>query len=110
MLLPLTGCGDVKRSSRYYEPIIVGHTAKHGNVPIPVLKTPPKRPYQVVGKMVFETDEGINFVYRSLRYNARVNGADAVIMRMTPKRPDLMDAFVEAQMIVFPQQIEQTRH
>lgn len=99
--LTLSGC-SIQRSSRYYFPMVVRtYPSKPSNVRIPILEHPPKRPYLVIGRMAFETDDGINFVYRSLQYNASKNGADAVIMRLTPKRRDLMDVFVEAQMIVF---------
>ena len=118
-ILILSGC-TVQGTSDYYMPVIA-HTfpPKPKDAPIPILDQPPKRPYLVIGRMAFQTDNGLKFVHESLQYNARRNGADAVILRLSSRRQDMMDVVtklaanmsmysmgqdqfsVEAEMIIF---------
>lgn len=48
---------------------------------IPILGKPPGRSHDVIGRMAFASTRGWPFMRQSLLYNARTNGADAVILR-----------------------------
>lgn len=83
----LSGCASVKDTARFY----VAYTPKvyppkPPDTPIPILGKVPKEPHTVIGGLKFESDQGWNFMRRSMIYNAQVNGADAVILKGTNER------------------------
>lgn len=47
---------------------------------IPLLGKKPEIPFRVIGKFQWETLHGWGFIRKCLEYNARINGADAVIL------------------------------
>ncbi len=100
-VLVFSGC-SIQRTSRHYFPL-VAHTypAKPSTVQVPILDKPPKQHYLPIGKMNFETDNGMGFIYQSMQYNARKHGADAVILQTKPKPTDSEDVLVNALMIKY---------
>lgn len=84
----LGGCASVKSTAIYYTP----YTAKYyppkpPDAPIPILgKAPSGERYKAIGRLAFETDQGWNFLRRSMIYNAQANGADAVILKNVNSR------------------------
>jgi hypothetical protein len=86
----LSGCASVKDTARFY----VAYTPrvyppKPPDTPIPILGRMPKKPHTVIGGLKFESDQGWNFMRRSMIYNAQVNGADAVVLKDTSERRQL---------------------
>ena len=86
-LAGLSGCASVKSTAAYYMP----YTAKYyppkaKDTPIPILGRAPKEAYTAIGKLAFETDQGWNFLRKSMIYNAQMNGADAVVLKKTSSR------------------------
>jgi hypothetical protein len=61
-------------SGRYYPPL-------PKNAPVEVLSESPRWPHEVIGRFAAESDRGYPFLYRALLYNARLQGADAVVLR-----------------------------
>ncbi len=86
----LAGCASVQSTAVYYTP----YTAKYyppkpPEAVIPILgKVPPER-HTVIGRLAFETDQGWNFLRKSMIYNAQINGADAVILKKVNSRQQL---------------------
>lgn len=93
MGLLLVGGGCVSSTARYYMPMVAQRfPPKPDGAIVPILEQTPKRPFTVIGKFAFETDRSLQFIYKSLQYNARKNGADAVIMRsLTAQRQAWMN-------------------
>lgn len=59
---------------------------KEADAPIPVLEKEPREPHRVIGALRFESNRGWNFMRKSMLYNARSNGADAVFLKNTTTR------------------------
>lgn len=83
----LAGCETVPSTSAYY----LSYTEKvfppkPKDAPIPILSKAPDRPYKVIGRLAFNTGRGWRFLRDSMLYNARANGADAIILRDTSQR------------------------
>lgn len=62
---------------------------KPKDAPIPILGKSPDRPYKVIGRLRFEASRGWRFMRESMLYNARQNGADAVILRDSTARQQM---------------------
>lgn len=78
----LCGCMTPSGTAVYYLPTTAKvFPPKDKDAVIPILGRPPKEPYTTIGKLAFKTDRGWRFVRKSILYNARANGADAVILR-----------------------------
>ena len=89
MWVGFTGCASVKDTAQYY----VSYTTqtfppKAKDAPIPILGKKPKQPYQVIGRLAFESPYGWRFLRRSMEYNARANGADAVLLKDESSRTE----------------------
>lgn len=85
--LLLGGCVSVSSTSDFY----LAETTevfppKAKDAPIPILGRSPKEPYKTIGRLAFQSDLGWKFMRESMLYNARMNGADAVILRSTDSR------------------------
>lgn len=82
LIAGLTGCASVSSTSQYYfsETTRV-YPPKEKDAVIPILNQPPKQSHTVIGRLAFSTDLGWPFLRKSMIYNARVNGADAVILK-----------------------------
>lgn len=77
----LVGCTTVGSTSAYYRPMTTElYPQKPDDFPIPILGAAPNRPYYVIGRISFRAGEGIEYVNEALKYNARKNGADAVVI------------------------------
>jgi hypothetical protein len=87
-LCALAGCA-VSSTSQYYLPT-VGETfpPKPQDFVVPILEKPPAQPHRVIGQLQFTTDRGWSFVRDSIEYNARRNGADAVILKTMDAREE----------------------
>lgn len=78
----LAGCASVSSTSQFYFPTTTDvFPPKPKDVPIPILGKAPDRPYRVIGRLAFRSDLGWRFMRESMVYNARANGADAVILK-----------------------------
>jgi len=85
--LGLTGCASVSSTSQYYlSETTTTYPPKEKDVVIPILNQPPKERYTVIGRLTFATDLGWPFLRKSMIYNARENGADAVILKSLKTR------------------------
>lgn len=84
LVVALTACASVSSTSQFYlattERI---YPPKPKDAPIPIMGKAPASPYRVIGKLRFQTDQGWPFLRKSMLYNARSNGADAVILKDT---------------------------
>jgi hypothetical protein len=83
----LAGCVSVSSTADFY----LAETTevfppKPKDAPIPILGSSPKQPYKVIGRLAFRSDLGWKFMRESMLYNARANGADAVILRSSDSR------------------------
>jgi hypothetical protein len=81
-VLLLAGCASVKSTAVFYVPTsTVVYPPKPKDAVIPVTSRPPARAYAEIGRLSFQTDLGFPFMMRSIQYNARRAGADAVVLR-----------------------------
>jgi hypothetical protein len=86
----LGGCASVKSTAIYYTPYTAKYYApKPPDAPIPILGKVPNERHTTIGRLAFETDEGWNFLRKSMIYNAQVNGADAVVLNKVNSRQQL---------------------
>lgn len=84
------GCASVKSTAIYYSPTTVEvFPPKPKDFPVPILQNAPDRRYRTIGKFAFDTALGYRFARDAILYNARVNGADAVILRKVSGRREL---------------------
>jgi hypothetical protein len=97
----LSGCASVKSTAVYYKSI-QDYPAKPGDAPIPILTAPPGRPYKVIGRLAFESDRGSNFLRKSMIYNARIHGADAVLLKSSRTRREVSIQYVPPQVDRYP--------
>lgn len=83
----LAGCASVSSTSQYYLSATTKiYPPKDKEAVIPILNQRPKEPYKVIGRLTFATDLGWSFLRKSMIYNARINGADAVILESLKTR------------------------
>lgn len=84
LALGLAGCISPTSTSIYYLPYTTEiFPPKSKDAPIPILGKVPTKPHKIIGRLAFSTDRGWRFLRESILYNARVQGADAVILRET---------------------------
>lgn len=97
LLLP--GCASVQDTAQYY----VSYTTKiyppkPKDAPIPILGRKPTERYRVIGRLAFESPHGWKFLRKSMEYNARMNGADAVLLKDESSRTETIVQDVPARM------------
>jgi hypothetical protein len=87
LILPLiawaaVGCVPLSETTVFYTPASDRvYPPKGKREPVPVLSEPPAWPHQVIGRFALQSDRGYPFVSKALLYNARLQGADAVVVR-----------------------------
>lgn len=78
----LSGCVSVSSTSQFYFPVTTDvYPPKPKDFPIPILGKAPDKPCKIIGRLTFRSDLGWKFMRESMIYNARANGADAVILK-----------------------------
>jgi hypothetical protein len=83
----LSGCATVNSTAAYYSSYSSGvYPAKPAEAVIPILTKFPSSPYTAIGRLAFESGRGWLFLRKSVVYNARVHGADAVVLRSANTR------------------------
>jgi hypothetical protein len=78
----LGGCVSLRDTTVYYTPStqeVFPPLPK--NAAVPVLAEAPSWPHKVIGRFAAQSDRGYAFLYKAVLYNARLRGADAVILR-----------------------------
>lgn len=78
----LAGCQSLRETEAFYVPTTgkaFPPLAKDADVP--VISEPPAWPHEIIGRFAMKSDRGYKLVYRAMLYNARRQGADAVILR-----------------------------
>jgi hypothetical protein len=101
ILLLLAGCASVKSTSVYYKSL-KDLPAKPLDAQIPILTNRPTRPFKVIGRLAFESDEGWNFLRKSMIYNAQIHGADAVWLKSSSTRREVTFQHVPPRMDFYP--------
>lgn len=78
----LAGCASLEDTAVFYTPTSERfYPPLPKNEPVPVLSEPPEWPYEVIGRFALQSDQGYPRIYRAMLFNARRQGADAVILR-----------------------------
>ena len=78
----LAGCSGLRETTVFYTPVADRYYApKEKKAEIPVLSQPPGWSHRVIGRFAMQSDRGYRFVHQAILYNARLQGADAVIIR-----------------------------
>ncbi len=78
----LSGCATVNSTAACYTSYGSRvYPAKPAAAVIPILTKFPSSPSTVIGRLAFESDRGWLFLRKSMVYNARVRGADAVVLK-----------------------------
>ncbi len=81
-VLALAGCETVPSTASYYRARPgADYPPKPKNAVIPILHGSPKRSHKVIGSLRIKTSKDWEFAKESMLFNARGNGADAVIVR-----------------------------
>jgi len=81
-VLAAAGCVPLSETAVFYTPASDRvYPPKGKREPVPVLSEPPSWPHRVIGRFAMQSDRGYPFVSKALLYNARLQGADAVIIR-----------------------------
>ena len=86
MLVPLiaavAGCANLEQTAVFYTPVSSEYyTPLDKKAFVPVLAQPPSWRSRVIGNFDMQTDRGPKFAREALLFNARRQGADAVVMR-----------------------------
>ena len=77
-----SGCAPLSQTTVFYTPASDRYYPPKGKKDeIPVLSKPPSWPHRVIGRFAMQSDRGYRFVHKAILYNARLQGADAVILR-----------------------------
>jgi hypothetical protein len=80
-LLGLSGCATVESTAVYYTPYTLDqYPPKPKDAFVPILGKAPERSHETIGRLAFSSSNGMKFMRRSMEYNARMQGADAVIL------------------------------
>jgi len=78
----LAGCANLEQTTVFYTPSSPDYYPPWPKkAQIPLLGEPPPWRSRVIGKFDMETDRGAKFAREALLFNARRQGADAVVMR-----------------------------
>jgi len=78
----ITGCASLSETTAFYTPVSDHYyPPKDKKADIPVLSEPPSWPHRAIGRFAMQSDRGYRFVHKAILYNARLQGADAVIIR-----------------------------
>ena len=85
-LLPLcavlAGCHSLRDTEVFYTPATTRiYQPWPEKAPVPVLSEAPPWPHKTIGRFAMQSPRGYRFVHRALIYNARRQGADAVVLR-----------------------------
>ncbi len=76
------GCAGIESTTAYYLPATTDvFPPKPKDAQIPILTEKPNRKSRTIGRFEWETTRNWKFIRRSLEFNARVNGADAVVVK-----------------------------
>ena len=95
LLAGLSGCASVSSTSQFYFPLTTDvYPPKSKDTPIPILGKVPDKRFKVIGRLAFCSDIGWRFLRDSMIYNARANGADAVILKKAESKDQVRFAEV----------------
>lgn len=78
----LGGCASLRDTTVFYTPVaqeVFPPLPKDATVP--VFTEAPPWPHKVIGRFAVQSDRSYAFLHKAMLYNARLNGADAVILR-----------------------------
>jgi len=83
----LAGCASVESTSVHYIPYTTkSYPPKPPETPIPIVGRMPREAHTAIGRLAFETDQGWRFLRKSMIYNARIHGADLVVLKNVNSR------------------------
>jgi hypothetical protein len=78
----LTACSSLQDTTVFYTPTTGDfYPPLPKDAPVPVLTEPPAWPHRVIGRFAMQSDRGYPFLYKAILHNARLQGADAVVLR-----------------------------
>lgn len=78
----LTACSSLQDTTVFYTPASGNfYPPLPKDAPVPVLTEPPAWPHKVIGRFAAQSDRGYPFLYKAILYNARLQGADGVVLR-----------------------------
>jgi hypothetical protein len=81
-IVGISGCASVESTAIYYTAYTIDqYPPKPKDTFIPVIGNAPDRPFKKIGRLAFSSTLGYRFMRRSIDYNARIHGADAVILK-----------------------------
>ena len=76
------GCAPLSETTVFYTPVSDRYyPPKTKREEVPVLAEPPAWPHRVIGRFAMQSARGAQFVNKAMLYNARLQGADAVVVR-----------------------------
>ena len=80
--LGLCGCANLEQTTVFYTPVSPQYYPPLDKKAfVPILAQPPSWRSRIIGNFDMETDRGPKFAREALLFNARRQGADAVVMR-----------------------------
>ncbi len=86
----MSGCASVRSTAQFYIPTTTKrYPPKAKDAEVPLYGKAPDKPYSTIGKLVFESDQGWRFLRKSMEYNARIHGADAIYLKNTRVREQM---------------------
>jgi hypothetical protein len=101
ILVLLPGCASAKSTAVYYKSL-QDFPAKPPNAQIPIFTNRPTRPFKVIGRLAFESDQGWNFLRKRMIYNAQIHGADGVWLKGSRTRREVRLQHVPPRMDWYP--------
>lgn len=80
--MALASCASLNDTAVFYTPVSQdAYPPLPKDALVPLLAKPPAWPHRVIGRFDMQTDRGAKFAQKALLFNARRQGADAVMMR-----------------------------
>lgn len=95
-IILVAGCVSLESTRKYYHPTSMeNYSPKPLNVQVPIIEPNQiRRPYKVIGYMQFTSGYSEGFILDSVQFNARENGADAVILNQWEEESELFTSWV----------------
>lgn len=82
LCLILAGCQSLRDTEIFYTPASAKvYQPWPKDALVPILSEPPPWPHRTIGRFAMQSPKGYRFVQRALLHNARLHGADAIVLR-----------------------------
>ncbi len=95
VVFSLTGCMTVQSTEKFYTARTTDiYPEKPKDFTAPILDRYPDQPYKIIGNLSFSATRGYSYMVKAMRHNARIHGADAVVLKSTDSQQEQYTYYV----------------